>query len=220
MVGAYAAFTLNDLWTLIKSAGTTLWITLVSITIGTIIGIALGLILSSKNNFLNKLPHIFIQPLRNSPLITQIFLVYFGLPAISKLSPSSTVCAITALSLNTSAFFAIILNTSIRAIPKSQWEAGMALGHSKMQTFTRIVMSQVVRLLIPQAILLYIGQLQCSSFVALISIRELTRTGETIAIRTFQPFLVYGIVFAIYFLISFPISKFARRLEKKVSYNN
>lgn len=220
MIGAFSKFTINDLWTLIRSAGTTLWVTLISITIGTIIGTALGLVLSGKNRFWNKIPNILIQPLRNSPLITQIFLVYFGIPTISRFTPSAVACAIVALSLNTAAFFAVILNTSIRAIPAAQWEAGMALGHSKTQTFVRIIAPQAIRLLIPQAILLYIGQLQCSSFIALISIRELTRTGETIAQRTFQPFLVWGIVFAIYFLISFPISRFARRLEKKVSYNN
>lgn len=220
MIGAFAQFTINDLWTLIRSAGTTLWITLVSIIIGTIIGTVLGLALSSKNKLWNKVPHVLIQPLRNSPLITQIFLVYFGIPSISKFTPSAQVCAIVALSLNTAAFFAVILNTSIRAISVAQWEACMALGHSKMQTFIRVIAPQAIRLLIPQAILLYIGQLQCSSFIALISIRELTRTGETIAQRTYQPFLVWGIVFAIYFLISFPISKFARRLEKKVAYNN
>lgn len=220
MIGAYAKFTINDFWTLIRSAGTTLWVTLVSITIGTIIGTALGLLLTNKNKVFNKLPHILIQPLRNSPLITQIFLVYFGIPTLWKFTPSAVACAIVALSLNTSAFFAVILNTSIRAVPNAQWEAGLALGHSKTQTFIRIIAPQAIRLLIPQAILLYIGQLQCSSFIALISIRELTRTGETIAQRTFQPFLVWGIVFAIYFLISFPISKFARRLEKKVSFNN
>lgn len=220
MIGAFSKFTINDLWTLIRSAGTTLWITLISITIGTSIGTALGLVLSGENRFWNKIPNILIQPLRNSPLITQIFLVYFGIPTISRFTPSAVACAIVALSLNTAAFFAVILNTSIRAIPAAQWEVGMALGHSKTQTFVRIIAPQTVRLLIPQAILLYIGQLQCSSFIALISIRELTRTGETIAQRTFQPFLVWGIVFAIYFLISFPISKFARRLEKKVSYNN
>jgi len=131
---------------------------------------------------------------------------------------TALLCAIIALALNTSAFFAVILNTSIRAIPKAQWEAGMALGHTRAQTFIRVVTPQAVRLLIPQAILLYIGQLQCSSFIALISIRELTRTGETIAMRTYQPFLVWGIVFALYFIISFPISKFARGLEKKVAY--
>ena len=220
MLGAYATFTIRDLWTLLRSAGTTLWITLISITIGTVIGTGLGMVLTSRNRFFNKLPHICIQPLRNSPLITQIFLVYFGIPSISKFTPSATVCAIVALSLNTSAFFAVILNTSVRAIPQAQWEAGLALGHSKAQTFVRIVAPQAIRLLIPQAILLYIGQLQCSSFIALISIRELTRTGETIAMRTSQPFLVWGIVFAIYFLISFPISKFARALEKKVSFKN
>ena len=73
--------------------------------------------------------------------------------------------------------------------------------------------------MIPQAITLYISQLQCSSLVALIGIMDLTKLGQNLALRTLKPFMIYGIVFLIYYILSSPLSKLARDLEKKLSFN-
>jgi ABC-type amino acid transport system permease subunit len=100
-----------------------------------------------------------------------------------------------------------------------QWEAGYALGHGKISNFKNIIAPQVLRLLIPGAITLYINQLQVSSFVSLISLIDLTKAGHILTLRTMRPFLIYGIVFLLYFVISYPLSKLARRLEKKVAFN-
>lgn len=214
---AYARFKWSDMRMILKATGVTLEVTLISLALGTALGLLLGLIRCSKNPVINKLPLILIEPLRNSPLIVQLFLVFFGLPSIGfriKAMPAS----ILTLSLNTAAFFAVLVQSSVQSIPKAQWEAGYALGFSKLQIYTDIIAKQAVRLLIPQAITLYISQLQCSSLVSFLSIMDLSKAGQQVAQKTMLVFLVYGIVAGLYFIISYPLARFAKYLEKKFSF--
>ncbi len=215
----YANLTGNDAMQFLRAAGVTLYITIVSLLIGSILGIALGIVRCSKNKAVSALPLILIEPLRNSPLVTQLFLIYYGLPMVSSIMLDPYPAAILAISLNTAAFMAVLVHNSISAIPQGQWEAGLALGHSSASTFIHVIARQAFWLLIPQAITLYISQLQCSSLVALIGIMDLTKLGQNLALRTLKPFMIYGIVFLIYYILSSPLSKLARDLEKKLSFN-
>jgi His/Glu/Gln/Arg/opine family amino acid ABC transporter permease subunit len=215
----YAHLTWNDGIQLAKGVGVTLSITLISIVLGSLLGTVLGVIRCSKNKIISSLPLIFTEPLRNSPLIVQLFLVYYGLPLAMGVLMDAYPAAILTLSLNTAAFFTVLVHNSIEAIPKSQWEAAYALGHNIWSASCYIIFRQVLRLLIPQAVTLYIGQLQCTSMVSLISLGDLTKIGETIIARTFMPFVVWGIVFAIYYAISYPLSRLASNLEHRVGYS-
>jgi His/Glu/Gln/Arg/opine family amino acid ABC transporter permease subunit len=218
MQESYIYLTLNDGLYLLKSTGVTLALTLSSIICGTIIGFALGLVRCSKNKYASAAPLILIEPLRNSPLVTQLFLLYFGLPMISSIVLDAYPAAFITLTLNTSAFMAVLVHSSIKAVPQAQWEAAYALGHGKVSTFVYVINRQALRLLIPPAITLFIGQLQCSSIVSLIGLTDLTRVGEILTLRTLKPFLVWAIVFGIYFVISFPLSKVSRYLEKRIDF--
>lgn len=218
-IGQYAHLSVGDIAVFARGTGVTLSITLASICIGTILGTILGIIRCSKHPVVSKLPLIFIEPLRNSPLVVQLFLVFYGLPMISAIRIGPYAAAILTLSLNTAAFFAVLVHNSISAVPQSHWEAGLALGHSKASTFIYIICQQAFRLLIPQAITLYIGQLQCSSIVSLISLQDVTRIGTITSVRTMQPFAVWGIVFAIYYVISFPLARLANYLEKRNDFS-
>jgi ABC-type amino acid transport system permease subunit len=155
--------------------------------------------------------------LRNSPLIVQLFLVYFGLPSLG-LRIKAMEAALLTLSLNTAAFFAVLVHASIIAIPKAQWEAGYALGFNKFQIYINIIAKQAIRLLIPQAITLYISQLQCSSLVSFVSLMDLAKAGQQVAQKTMLPFLIFGIVAAIYFVISYPLAQIAKYLEKRTGF--
>ncbi len=219
MFEKYMQLTWNDGIQFLEGVGVTLGVTLVSLLFGTIIGILLGLVRCSKNKTISALPLIIIEPLRNSPLVVQLFLVYYGLPIAARIVLDPFTAATITLSLNTAAFFAVLVHNSIIAIPQMQWQAGLALGHDQKSVFIHIISRQALRLLIPQAITLYIGQLQCSSLVALISLKDLTRIGEMITLRTMMPFVVWGIVFVLYYIISFPLSKLASNLEKRVGFS-
>lgn len=219
MFEKYLKLTAYDAVFLLEATGTSLWITLVSISIGTAIGVVMGILRNSRNKLVSAIPLIYIEPLRNSPLITQLFLVYYGLPVVSGIVLDSNTAAIITLSLNTGAFFSVLMHNSIKAIPGAQWEAGLALGHSRLSVFINFIVPQVMRLLVPQAITLYINQLQCSSFVSLIGLIDLTKAGNILNLRTMRPFLIWTIMFAIYFIISYPLSQLAKKLEQKVAFS-
>ena len=219
MFEQYMRLTWNDSFQFLRGIYVTLSVTLISITLGTLLGTVLGLIRCSRNRIISTLPLIFIEPLRNSPLVVQLFLVYYGLPMVTYIVLNPYPAAILTLSLNTAAFFAVLVHNSVKAVPLMQWEAGYALGHDRMSTFIHIIMRQAVRLLVPQAVTLYISQLQCSSMVALIGLLDLTKTGEQITLRTMKPFIVLGIVFVLYYIISAPLARLAKKLEKRVGFS-
>ena len=219
MYEQYMKLTWNDGIQLLRGVGVTLSVTLVSILLGTILGAILGLIRCSRNRAISALPLIFIEPVRNSPLVVQLFMIYYGLPMVTRIILDAYPAAVIALSLNTAAFFAVLVHSSVKAVPEMQWQAGYALGHDRASTFMNIIARQAIRLLVPQAITLYLGQLQCSSMVALISLRDLTKTGELITLRTMMPFTVFGIVFILYYLISAPLARLARKLEQRVGFS-
>jgi len=214
-----AQITWKDGIQLLHGIRITLSVTLISIVLGTILGTILGLIRCSRNKIVSAAPLILIEPLRNSPLMVQLFMIYFGLPLVTRIMLDAYPAAVIALSLNTAAFFAVLVHSSIKAVPEMQWQAGFALGHSRLSTFITIIARQAIRILIPAAITLYLGQLQSSSLVALIGLRDLTRTGELITIRTMRPFLVLSIVFALYYIISAPLARLAKKLEKKAGFS-
>ena len=214
---SYARFKWSDMRMILKAAGLTLRVTLISLAIGTFLGLILGLIRCSKNRTINKLPLIIMEPLRNSPLIVQLFLVFFGLPSVG-IRMNAWTASILTLSLNTAAFFAVLVHSSITALPKAQWEAGYALGFNTFQIYVNIIAKQAIRLLIPQAITLYISPLQCSSLVSFVSLMDLSKAGQQVAQKTMLPFLIYGIVAGLYFVISFPLARFAKYLEKRTGF--
>jgi len=219
MYDKYMQLTWNDAIQFLRGIGVTLSITLISLIIGTIIGAILGLVRCSKNKVVSSLPLILIEPLRNSPLVVQLFLIFYGLPMVTRIILEPYPAAIITLSLNTAAFFAVLVHSSIKAVPEMQWQAGYALGHDLKSTFIYIIFRQSLRILVPQAITLYISQLQCSSLVALIGLMDLTKTGELITLRTMKPFTVLGIVFLLYYFISTPLAKLAQKLEKRVGFS-
>ncbi len=214
---AYTRFKWSDMVLIFKSAGMTIEVTLISLAFGTLLGIILGVQRCSKNRILKSLPLIIMEPLRNSPLIVQLFLVYYGLPSLG-LNIKAMPSALITLSLNTAAFFAVLVHSSIISIPNSQWEAGYALGFNKFQIYINIIAKQAFRLLIPQAITLYISQLQCSSLISFVSLKDLTKAGQIVAQKTLLPFLIYAIVAALYFAMSYPLARLARYLEKRTNF--
>lgn len=215
----YSQLTFNDVFQFLNAGWVTLSLTLLSIFLGTVLGTALGLIRCSKNRVVSALPLLLIEPLRNSPLVAQLFLIYFGLPTIGLIMLDAFSAAVLAISLNTAAFFAVLVHNSVISIPQTQWEAGYALGHGRLSVFCHIILQQSLRLLIPQAITLYITQLQCTSLVSLISLIDLTKLGQNLSNRTLQPFLIWGIVFVIYFDLSYPFSRLSKYLEKRFAFD-
>jgi His/Glu/Gln/Arg/opine family amino acid ABC transporter permease subunit len=208
----------QDLIFMLRAAGTTLTATVTALLIGTLLGFILGMITTFKIPIVNKLPYIFIEPLRNSPLVVQLFLLFYGLPMLTKINFSRWQAAFITLGCNTAAFIAVIVHASVAAIPQHQWESAYALGHSYTSAFAHIIFGQAFRIFIPPALNIYISQLHTSSLLSFIGFMEITHAGQVLTIRTLRPFLIWTVVLMLYFSISYPLSILAKRLEKRFAF--
>ncbi len=212
----FPKLTSYDALLLLKGMGMTITVTLLAIAIGLVIGFFIGLLRSLKIPVLSKLLLVYIEPIRNSPLIAQLFFAYYGIAMVTDFSPSAFQAAVWTLGINTSAFAAVIVNASIMSVEKGQWEAAYSLGMNYWKTFRLVIVPQAIRVFIPSFVGLCVNQLQVSSLVSLIGFVDLTRVGYMLTLRTYRPFLIWSIVAVLYFALSFPISKFARYAESRV----
>jgi His/Glu/Gln/Arg/opine family amino acid ABC transporter permease subunit len=162
----------QSLWILMPGLGLTVW--LVAQASGLALGLALLVTLGRQllPGWFNPMATIYCGVLRAVPLLIVLYFFYRGLPAIGILLPAPT-CGILALALCTSAYLAEAFRTGLEALPKTQWAAGMALGLSPWQVFTRVTFPQALLLALPASTNLLIGQLKNSSLLAFITIEEL-----------------------------------------------
>ncbi len=197
-----------------EGAFLTLQLTVISILIGMVIGLALALGRISKNGLLNGLTWFYIWVFRGTPLLLQLFIIYYGLPFAGILLPDY-LSAVLALSLNSGAYLAEIIRAAIVSIDKGQHEAAKALGMSYYQTMFKVVIPQSYRRMIPpvgnEAIML----LKDSSLVATIAMTELLRTAKVFA-NTGN--MIYYVVAAIIYLMFTTLFTFIfQKLEQKYS---
>jgi His/Glu/Gln/Arg/opine family amino acid ABC transporter permease subunit len=208
----------KDVYFLLAAVRTTVIATTASLFLGTILGFLLGLVATFRIPVINRLPYIFIEPLRNSPLVVQLFLLYYGVSMLTKVNFTAWQAAIITLGCNTAAFIAVVVRSSIEAIPRHQWESAYALGHSYVSAFVHIIFGQAFRIFIPPALNIYISQLHTSSLLSFIGFMEITHAGQVLTIRTLRPFMIWTVVLLLYFSVSYPLSLLARRLEKQFAF--
>ncbi len=165
---------------------------------------------------LSVLAAVYVELFRNSPLLVQLFLVFFGLPMVLGFGLDPVTASVATLSVNTSAFITVIVVAAFDAVPRGQWEAASAYGLGYWNRLRDVILPQAVRTMIPPTIVLLVGQLQVSSLVALINVMDLTKVGSILNIRTLQPFIVWPIVGALYFAVSKPLSMLAGYAERRM----
>ncbi|WP_460448848.1 amino acid ABC transporter permease [Alsobacter sp. SYSU BS001988] len=191
-----------DAWPAILSGALgTMYLALSGMTLALVIGVLGVAVLRSQRAFPSLLVNAFIEVIRNTPFLVQIFFIYFALP-LAGVRFSPTVTAIIALGLNGGAYAIEIIRGGVESIPKGQTEAGLALGLHKHEVFWFIVLRPALRAIYPslssQFILLTLTTAICTS----ISAYELTYVGQRIEAETFRSFEVYFTLTFIYLLIS------------------
>lgn len=207
---------LKSLPFLLQGALISLEVTLLSALFGTIIGTLAGIGRLSKI-LLIKIPcYCYIEFIRGTPLLVQIYIIYFGLPSLGIDLPPFT-AAIVALSINAGAYTAEIVRAGIQSISKGQTEAARSLGMTFFQTMRYIILPQAFKNILPALGNEFIALTKESSLVSVIGIAELTRQGQYIISRTFKVFEIYGGVALIYFAITFTLSWIVAWIEKKVT---
>jgi polar amino acid transport system permease protein len=201
---------------LLQGAGLTILLTLVSIFFGLILGLLLALGRLSKNVFFDRLSQFYIWLFRGTPLLLQIFFIYYALPTFTPITFDALPTAFIALSLNSGAYLAEIIRAAIQSIDKGQMEAAKALGMRYTQAMRRIVIPQSYRRLIPPTGNEFIALLKDSSLVSVIAMTELMRTTSLLSNSSGNA--VYYIPCAILYLAMTTIFTFAfSKLEKKYS---
>ena len=164
---------------------------------------------------LERAATVFTQIFQGTPLLMQLFLVFFGAPVLG-FEISAWTAASVALILNTSAFLGEIWRGCIRAIPGGQWEAGQALGLHFFSLMRRVILPQAWKIAVPPTVGYLVQVLKGTSLAAIIGFTEVTRAGQVINNVTFQPLITFTVVGAVYFVLCWPLSLLARRLERRL----
>ncbi|KRM96800.1 amino acid ABC transporter, permease [Liquorilactobacillus aquaticus DSM 21051] len=206
----------------------TIPISIVSFLLGLILALITALIrLSSKKGPFRILKAIFrfyVWLFRSTPLLVQLFIVYFGLPYLKltfiapdgiKLTP--LVAGIITFSLNTGAYCSETIRASILSIPKGQWEAAYSIGMTRSQALSRIILPQAVRVSLPPLANSFIGLVKDTSLAASITIVEMFEVSQQIAAENYQPLVMYCLVAALYAVACSLLSWLQGYLEKVTS---
>lgn len=201
---------------LLKATAITIFLAVVSMAIGLVIGLIVALARVSKNKFYYNIASVYVSIIRGTPLLVQIYLVYFGLPQIG-ISLGAMTSGIIALSLNSGAYLSESFRGAILSVDKGQMEAAHSLGMTRGQAMWRIVIPQSMRTAIPTVGNTYIGLLKDTSLVSVITVTELLYQTTLIIARTFQPLTLYLAAALIYWVVCTIFISLLNWLEKRSS---
>ncbi|MDY5910883.1 MAG: amino acid ABC transporter permease [Inconstantimicrobium porci] len=204
-----------------KAALLTLKIAFFGIVLSIIIGFLCSIILYFKVKILDKIVQAYIELSRNTPLLIQVFFLYFGFPKVG-VKMSEITCAVIGLSFLGGSYMAEAFRSGLEAVSKSQIEGGISIGLSKTQLIRYVIIPQAIRRMLPGTINLATRMIKTTSLVVLIGVIDVVKVGQQIIETSrFQfpaaSFWIYGFIFFLYFIICYPLSKISKVLEKKWS---
>jgi His/Glu/Gln/Arg/opine family amino acid ABC transporter permease subunit len=203
---------------LLKGAVYTIQVSVLAIVFGLGLGWLLGLAAVSGVPALRAVAWAYVQFIRGTPLLVQIFLIYFGLPVLGLDIPAFW-SGVIALGLNSGGFQAEIVRAGIESIDRGQTEAARSIGMSRLQTLVFVLVPQTVRRVIPPLTNELITLTKSSSLLSAIAALELTHAGQLIIARTFAPFEIYAAVAVLYLIIVAGLSRGSALLERRVFVN-
>lgn len=206
--------TLGLLPEFLSGAGVTLAVSGAGFLIGTAIGFGLLACGSSKWRLVRWLGALYTSFIRGTPLIVQIFVVYYVLPGLAGIDFPPLVAGVLALSLNSAAFVAEILRAGLTRIPIGQFEAAKALGLTPAVTWFKIVLPQLFRTITPPMVNEFTMLVKASAILSVITVVELTRTAQNIMNITYRPVEAFCVAAILYFIMLLSCSMFTRHLER------
>ncbi len=198
----------------VRGAGITLELTAVGLTLGFVLGLLLALAKVYAPRLLRGAATAYIEVFRGTPLLVQLFLIYYGLPSLG-ITLSQTLSAYLALGLNSAAYQAEYLRGAIQAIGPSQMMAGRSIGLSRWQTIRHVILPQALRLALPSWSNEPISLLKTTAVVFLIAVQDLMAKAKRAATITYNPIASYLAVAAVYLLMVFALNALLKWLERK-----
>ncbi|MBE3022888.1 amino acid ABC transporter permease [Campylobacter sp. 7477a] len=194
----------------------TIPLTIVSFTLGLVVAVLTAIARIANVKFFKQISEIYIWIFRGTPLLVQLFIVYFGLPIIG-IALDVWSAAIIAFSLNIGAYASEAVRASILSVPRGQWEAAIALGMTYTQILRRIIAPQAVRISLPPLSNIFISTLKDTSLVASITMVDMFMTAQRIAARSFDPLTLYVLAALFYLIVCTFLTFFQAKLERKFS---
>ena len=199
-----------------SAAGVTLLYSIATVVGGIVIGVICGLGLLSRRRWLTLPLEGYVEVFRCTPLLVQIVWFYYALPILLNFSLPAWLAAGLGLTLYMGAFCTEIFRAGVMSIGRGQWQAGRALGMTHIQLMRRIVLPQAVRRMVPPLVNQSITQLKNTALLYVVAVPDLMYTGSIVTAETFRPLEVYTSVAAMYFIMLYPMTLFAKRLEVRV----
>ncbi|CAO3456603.1 amino acid ABC transporter permease [Azospirillum largimobile] len=210
-------FTLWDILSnLLLAARWTVLLSLIAFVSGGVAGLLLLLARVSPVPPLRVAARLFIEVFQGTPLLMQLFIVFFALPLIGIETTAWTAAAV-GLTLFTAAYLAEIWRGCVEAVPKGQWEASASLALTFGEQMRHVILPQALRIAVPPTVGFSVQVVKGTAVTSIIGFVEVTKAGTMITNATFQPFLVYGLVGLIYFALCYPLSLSAKALERKLN---
>ncbi|KRM25831.1 MULTISPECIES: amino acid ABC transporter permease [Limosilactobacillus] len=214
--GTNFARLMGGLWTAV-------WIAAISLIIGLALGTILGMLRTLHNRVIRFILLMYLEFFRIVPTVVLLFLAYYILPRQFNVNWPATWMAVLAFSLWVSAEFSDIVRGALESIPVHQRESGLALGLNQWQLFRYVLLPQAIRLELPATINLATRVIKTTSLLLMISIMDVINVGQQIIEANNQNyptgvFWVYGLIFILYFIIDYPLSRWAKHLTAKQKY--
>lgn len=201
----------------------TVEIALISIIIGSVLGVIIGLSRTTKSKIVLFMNRIYLEAFRIIPTLVWLFIVYFGVTTALNINLSGEIVSIIVFSLWGAAEMGDIVRGSLQSLPKHQIESGKALGLNYFELYRYVLIPQAIRRMLPGTINLATRMIKTTSLVVMIGVIDVVKIGQQI-IETSRfeyptaSFWVYGFIFFLYFIICYPLSKIAKNLE--IKWNN
>ncbi|MDU9391664.1 amino acid ABC transporter permease [Pseudomonas japonica] len=197
---------------------TTVWISVASGILGLVIGLFAGLCRLSSNPTLRDLSTVYVELVRGTPLLVQIFIFYFFIGTVLNLSREFA--GVAALALFTGAYVAEIVRAGVQSIARGQGEAARSLGLNASQSMRHVILPQAFKRVLPPLAGQFISLVKDTSLVSVIAITELTKSGREAITTSFSTFEIWFCVAGLYLLINLPLSHFASRLERRLAQSD
>ena len=200
----------------LEGAKWTVLMSLAAFVVGGLLGLLVALARTSGMRPLRLLSVGYIQIFQGTPLLVQLFFVYFGLPLLG-IKVDLWLAVVAGLSLHASGFLGEIWRGSIQAVPDGQSEAARALGLGYFSRMRDVVLPQAFRISLPATVGFMVNLIKGTALAALLGLTELTRSGQLMSNITFEPLKVYATVGLVYFAICLPLTLCSARLERRLN---
>ncbi|TWA98744.1 amino acid ABC transporter permease [Bradyrhizobium stylosanthis] len=194
----------------------TVFYTVITVAAGLVIGLIVGILRTTAPRWIAVPLRLYIEIFRCTPLLVQLVWMYYALPVLIGVDMSPAMACFIALSLYAGSFYAEIFRGGIEAVDVGQWEAGRAIGMRRGKIFRRIVLPQATQVMIPSFINQTIMQLKNTSLVSVVAVGDLLYQGSVITAASYRPLEVYTTIAVLYFVVLFPLTLVADRVELRM----